>query len=89
MFRLEATYEIQEDIADVVGRMGAYLDEEDRTCFKGWARMAISLSAFRITEVCTFSLYNALVVLVHLEWKILKLMMCMLNKASSLLTESV
>lgn len=60
LFRLEATYEIQEDIADVVGRMGAYLDEEDRPCFKGWARMAIPLSAFRITEVCTFSVCYAL-----------------------------
>lgn len=50
LFRLEATYEIQEDIADILGRLGAHLDEEDKTKFKGWARMAIPISTFRMTE---------------------------------------
>lgn len=30
LFRLEATYEIREDIADVLGRVGPYLADDDR-----------------------------------------------------------
>ncbi|GIL75166.1 hypothetical protein Vretimale_7780 [Volvox reticuliferus] len=51
LFRLEATYEIREDIADVLGRMGAYWGDDDRVRFAGWARMALPLNSFKITEV--------------------------------------
>ncbi|GLI62109.1 hypothetical protein VaNZ11_004692 [Volvox africanus] len=51
LFRLEATYEIREDIANVLGRMGAYWDDDDRVRFAGWARMALPLSSFKVTEV--------------------------------------
>jgi intron-binding protein aquarius len=30
LFRLEATYEIREDIADILKRVGPYLGEDDR-----------------------------------------------------------
>jgi intron-binding protein aquarius len=51
LFRLEATYEVREDINDVLARMGAYVDEDERIAFRGWARMALSTRAFNITEV--------------------------------------
>ena len=50
--RLEATYEIREDIADVLQRVGAFHDEDDNVRFAGWSRMALPLNTFRITEVC-------------------------------------
>lgn len=52
--RLEATYEIREDIADVLGRVGGYWDitaEPAVVKFAGWARMAMNLNAFKVTEV--------------------------------------
>ncbi|KAL4443940.1 hypothetical protein ABPG75_011677 [Micractinium tetrahymenae] len=51
LFRLEATYEIREDIADVLGRVGPYLTEDDRVAFSGWARMAQLIDKFAVTEV--------------------------------------
>jgi len=51
LFRLEATYEIREDIADVLQRVGAYYDEDDKVRFAGWARMALPLTSCKITEV--------------------------------------
>ncbi|EFJ49751.1 hypothetical protein VOLCADRAFT_104194 [Volvox carteri f. nagariensis] len=51
LFRLEATYEIREDISDVLRRIGAYWDDDDRVRFAGWARMALPLNSFKITEV--------------------------------------
>ncbi|BDA47113.1 probable NFX1-type zinc finger-containing protein 1 at C-terminar half [Coccomyxa sp. Obi] len=55
LFRLEATYEIREDIADVLSRVNATWDEaEDGTekvAFRGWARMALPLQAFNVVEV--------------------------------------
>lgn len=49
--RLEATYEIREDIADVLQRVGAFHDEDDNVRFAGWSRMALPLNTFRVTEV--------------------------------------
>lgn len=49
--RLEATYEIREDIANVLGRMGAYWDDDDRVRFAGWARMGLPLSSFKVGRV--------------------------------------
>lgn len=51
LFRLESTYEIREDIHDILQRMGAYVNGEGGTSFRGWARMAVPIKEFRITEV--------------------------------------
>ncbi|GJP44192.1 hypothetical protein CLOM_g3581, partial [Closterium sp. NIES-68] len=55
LFRLESTYEIREEVHDVLKRMGArgsmYGSVERDTEFTGWARMAIQISSFRIVEV--------------------------------------
>ena len=52
---MEATYEIREDIADVLGRVGATLEDDDDdkpvVRFHGWARMALPMEAFNIIEV--------------------------------------
>ena len=50
-FRLEATYEIREDIADVLQRVGAYYDDSDKVRFAGWARMGLPMRSFKVTEV--------------------------------------
>ena len=54
LFRLEATYEIREDIADALRRMGPYRDYETGLVkFSGWARMAMPVApgALAVTEV--------------------------------------
>lgn len=32
----------------MLGRMGAYWDDEDRVRFAGWARMALPLASFKV-----------------------------------------
>ena len=54
LFRLEATYEIREDIADALRRMGPHRDPETGMVkFSGWARMAVPVApgALAVTEV--------------------------------------
>eukprot|EP00798_Chlamydomonas_sp_ICE-L_P018650 gene18650-25166_t len=51
LFRLEATYEIREDIANVLGRVGAFWDDDDFVRFAGWARMSLPVGSCKITEV--------------------------------------
>ncbi|KAH7440467.1 hypothetical protein KP509_04G109200 [Ceratopteris richardii] len=51
LFRLESTYEIREDVHDILQRMGAYVNGEGGTSFRGWARMAVPIKEFKITEV--------------------------------------
>jgi intron-binding protein aquarius len=53
LFRLEATYEIREDLADVLGRIGpvAHPEAEGRVLFTGWARMAVPPTSVTIVEV--------------------------------------
>ena len=51
MKRLEATYEIREDIADVLARVGSYTDDNDKVRFAGWARMALPMRSFKVSEV--------------------------------------
>ena len=51
MNRLEATYEIREDIADVLARVGSYTDDNDKVRFAGWARMALPMRSFKVSEV--------------------------------------
>ncbi|KAH9288167.1 hypothetical protein KI387_032284 [Taxus chinensis] len=51
LFRLESTYEIREDVQEVLPRMLAYINNEGETRFRGWARMAVPIKEFKITEV--------------------------------------
>ena len=55
LFRLEATYEIREDLADVLKRMQPVGDGSGaRARFNGWARMAIEIpsNGVEVVEVC-------------------------------------
>lgn len=52
LFRLESSYEIRQDIEDVVKRLAPRLDYPDRkTEFAGWARMAIPVEAVSVVDV--------------------------------------
>lgn len=51
LFRLESTYEIREDIQDVLPRLAAYINNEGETRFRGWSRMAVPIKEFKVTEV--------------------------------------
>ncbi|RUP52308.1 hypothetical protein BC936DRAFT_148195 [Jimgerdemannia flammicorona] len=52
LFRLESTYQIRQDIEDVVKRLAPRLTYPDRkTEFSGWARMAVSIQNFSIVDV--------------------------------------
>ena len=51
LFRLESTYEIRQDIEDVVTRLRPWEAEEGNILFNGWARMAQPIANFSICEV--------------------------------------
>ena len=51
LFRLEATYEIREDIEDVCDRLKPRVQLSGKTVFRGWARMALPVSTFKIFKV--------------------------------------
>uniref|UniRef100_A0A6Q2XQ48 RNA helicase aquarius n=1 Tax=Esox lucius TaxID=8010 RepID=A0A6Q2XQ48_ESOLU len=51
LFRLESTYEIRQDVEDVVARMKPWQSEYGGVVFGGWARMAQTITAFSIVEV--------------------------------------
>ncbi|XP_055384835.1 RNA helicase aquarius [Condylostylus longicornis] len=51
LFRLESTYEIRQDIEDAVSRMLPWKSEDNDIVFGGWARMALPISLFEISEV--------------------------------------
>ncbi|CAG10389.1 unnamed protein product [Tetraodon nigroviridis] len=51
LFRLESTYEIRQDIEDVVFRMKPWQSEYGGVVFGGWARMAQHIASFSIVEV--------------------------------------
>eukprot|EP00929_Paragymnodinium_shiwhaense_P119627 TRINITY_DN91529_c0_g1_i1.p1 TRINITY_DN91529_c0_g1~~TRINITY_DN91529_c0_g1_i1.p1 ORF type:complete len:1629 (-),score=467.25 TRINITY_DN91529_c0_g1_i1:79-4965(-) len=51
LFRLEATYEIREDLHDVIPRMKPTVDEEGVTTFAGHARMALPMQSLEVTSV--------------------------------------
>ncbi|KAK4517155.1 uncharacterized protein ATC70_000486 [Mucor velutinosus] len=52
LFKLESSYEIRQDIEDVVKRMSPRLTYPDRkTEFAGWARMAVPVQDFNIVDV--------------------------------------
>lgn len=44
-------FQVREDIAEALQRLGPSRDEDGRPVFRGWARMALPTTAFRITEV--------------------------------------
>ncbi|XP_064403055.1 RNA helicase aquarius-like isoform X4 [Halichondria panicea] len=51
LFRLESTYEIREDLEDVVTRLKPWVTPEGDTQFAGWARMALHIGSFSVVEV--------------------------------------
>jgi len=51
LFQLESTYEIRQDIEDVVGRLKPWRAEDGSVIYQGWARMALPLQSFTIVEV--------------------------------------
>lgn len=52
LFRLEAAYEIRQDIEDAVVRMRPYHSfEEETTCFSAWSRMAHPITNFNVVEI--------------------------------------
>ena len=51
LFQLESTYEIRQDIEDILSRMKPWRAEDDSIIFNGWARMAQPIHGFTIVEV--------------------------------------
>ncbi|XP_040267292.1 RNA helicase aquarius [Bufo bufo] len=51
LFRLESTYEIRQDIEDIVCRLKPWQSEYGGVVFGGWARMAQPIAAFSVVEV--------------------------------------
>jgi intron-binding protein aquarius len=51
LFRLESAYEIRDDLADAVKRMGPKEGLRGTVSFGGWARMALPISSVSIDEV--------------------------------------
>ncbi|KAI9307123.1 P-loop containing nucleoside triphosphate hydrolase protein [Cunninghamella echinulata] len=52
LFRLESSYEIRQDIEDVVKRLGPRLTYPERKIeWTGWARMALPIESFNITDI--------------------------------------
>ncbi|CAB4411822.1 unnamed protein product [Rhizophagus irregularis] len=52
LFRMETTYEIRQDIEDVVKRLAPRATyPSSKTEFTGWARMAVEIETFNIIEV--------------------------------------
>ena len=51
LFQLESTYEIRQDVEDVVARLQPWTAEDGKTIFNSWARMALPLQQFTIVEV--------------------------------------
>ena len=51
LFQLESTYEIRQDIEDIVSRLRPWRAEDHSVVMQGWARMALSLQTFTIVEV--------------------------------------
>lgn len=51
LFRLESTYEIREDLGDILQRVKAGRNRDEEVVFGGWARMAMPIKGFRVSEV--------------------------------------
>ena len=53
LFRLEAAYELRQDIEDACIRMRPYYSYEDQQVkFSSWSRMAQPIISFQIIEIC-------------------------------------
>ena len=48
---MESCYEIREDVVDAVKRVKAVSSLDGHVSFNGWARMAVPIKEFRLTEV--------------------------------------
>lgn len=46
LFRLESTYEIRQDVEDVVELISPRVNGDGKTIFTGWARMALPIQEF-------------------------------------------
>eukprot|EP00741_Cyanophora_paradoxa_P007305 tig00001098_g7066.t1 len=51
LFRLESTYEIREDVEDVVRRLNPKRTFKGETVFEGWARMAIPIKKVDMNDI--------------------------------------
>lgn len=51
LFRLESTYEIRQDIESAVAHLKPWRAENGSVMFGGWARMAIPIDSFSVTEI--------------------------------------
>eukprot|EP00002_Diphylleia_rotans_P007289 TRINITY_DN1680_c0_g1_i2.p1 TRINITY_DN1680_c0_g1~~TRINITY_DN1680_c0_g1_i2.p1 ORF type:complete len:1430 (+),score=347.90 TRINITY_DN1680_c0_g1_i2:54-4343(+) len=51
LFRLESTYEVREDVQDIVKRLNPRMAEDGTTVFQGWARQGIVIQDFKVTKV--------------------------------------
>lgn len=51
LFRLESTYEIRQDMEDIIPRMKPYTNNLGETQFTGWSRMAQPITGFTIIEM--------------------------------------
>ena len=51
LFRLEATYEIREDLMNVLKRVSCRVDRDGRTHWNGWSRMSNPIVSFTLVEV--------------------------------------
>lgn len=51
LFRLESTYEIREDIQEVVPHLKSYISNDGEAKFRGWSRMAVPINEFKIITV--------------------------------------
>ena len=52
LFRLEAAYELKQDIEDACVRLKPYYSFEDQTvCFSSWSRMAQPITTFQVIEI--------------------------------------
>ena len=51
LFRMEAAFEVREDIADAIRRMDPRITDEGFVRFFGWSRMAEQLENFAIVEI--------------------------------------
>jgi intron-binding protein aquarius len=51
LFRLESTYEIREDVMDIIKRINPRLGDDGSCVFHGWARMASPVDSFKVIKV--------------------------------------
>ena len=65
LFRLESTYEIREDVMDIVKRINPRLGDDGSCVFHGWARMASPMASYKIVKVAKPNLGETMPSQVH------------------------